>query len=227
MGNAFQAGRIRLFAVLLALLLSVPEALAQIPYYAPTVGDGHLYGYTSLKIHPGLNRQVTYSNLQYGLSDAFAVGTDLYTCTDDSSFIGACVRYGKMMSPWFSVGGQFSSSFDLDNRMRYSYSQLGIFMNGQITRNGRLFWAGNTFWSINRDDADYLEQYAYLGYSIPFNNGTRLTPMAGIIFPWTFDYSAEAALGAYFTVKHCSFYLWASQLNLDNPRLVFGFEFVI
>jgi len=54
-------------------------AMAQIPYFAGTVGDGKLYGYTSLKCRPGINHQETYSTFQYGLGSEWAAGIDLYT----------------------------------------------------------------------------------------------------------------------------------------------------
>ena len=52
--------------------------MAQIPYYAGTVGDGKLYGYTSLKVRPGINHQETYTTFQYGLGDHWATGEIYY-----------------------------------------------------------------------------------------------------------------------------------------------------
>lgn len=60
-------------------LLFAGLSFAQIPYFAGTVGDGRLYGYTSVKFRPGLNHQETYSTFQYGLGNHFAAGIDLYT----------------------------------------------------------------------------------------------------------------------------------------------------
>ena len=42
------------------------QAVAQIPYFAGTVGDGKLYGYSSVKARPGINQQETYTTFQYG-----------------------------------------------------------------------------------------------------------------------------------------------------------------
>lgn len=64
-------------AGLLVMLVSL-RASAQIPYYAGTVGDGRLYGYTSLKARPGINRQETYTTFHYGLGDHFAKNWNLY-----------------------------------------------------------------------------------------------------------------------------------------------------
>ena len=85
-----------------ALLWSV-RAIAQIPYFAGTVGDGKLYGYTSLKVRPGINHQETYSTFQYGLGDHWATGVDLYT-GPDCAYWGGLVRYGLNISKWINVG---------------------------------------------------------------------------------------------------------------------------
>lgn len=45
----------RKIVFILITLLSSVSAMAQIPYYAGTVGDGKLYGYTSLKVRPGID----------------------------------------------------------------------------------------------------------------------------------------------------------------------------
>ena len=80
------------FYILLCLWLSVSfRAFAQIPYYAGTAGEGRLYGYTSLKVRPGINRQETYTTFHYGLGDHFATGVDLYT-GPDCAYWGALVR---------------------------------------------------------------------------------------------------------------------------------------
>ena len=65
--------------LILTLLLLSLRAVAQIPYYAGTVGNGKLYGYTSVKARPGINHQETYTTFQYGIGNHFATGVDLYT----------------------------------------------------------------------------------------------------------------------------------------------------
>ena len=104
---------------LTALLLSV-NAIAQIPYYAGTVGDGKLYGYTSLKVRPGINHQETYSTFQYGLGDHWATGVDLYT-GPDCAYWGGLVRYGMNISKWINIGAEVTSSFDLNSSFKFSY----------------------------------------------------------------------------------------------------------
>ena len=75
-------------------LLTAIMVSAQIPYYATTVGDGKLYGYSSLKVRPGINHQETYTTFQYGLGKCFATGIDLYT-GPDCAYWGTLVRYGQ------------------------------------------------------------------------------------------------------------------------------------
>ena len=57
----------KIIITIIAVTLSV-AASAQIPYFAGTVGNGKLYGYTSLKARPGINAQETYTTFQYGTS---------------------------------------------------------------------------------------------------------------------------------------------------------------
>ena len=49
-------GMKRVLAVVVWLWCAV-HALAQIPYFVGMVGDGKLYGYSSVKSRPGINHQ--------------------------------------------------------------------------------------------------------------------------------------------------------------------------
>ena len=94
----------RVAIILLGLLLTV-QAIAQIPYFAGTVGDGKLYGYSSVKCRPGINHQETYTTFQYGLGDHFATGIDLYT-GPNCAYWGGLVRYGTEINKWFHLGAE-------------------------------------------------------------------------------------------------------------------------
>ena len=65
--------------VLFSLLLSIVSigALAQVPYWGATVGEGKVYGYTSVKFRPGVNAMQNYTTLQFGITDWFSLGTDI------------------------------------------------------------------------------------------------------------------------------------------------------
>lgn len=207
-------------------LLCCIFAQAQIPYYAPTTGHGNLNGYTSLKFRPGENRQETYTNFFFGITDYAATGLDLYTCGSEV-YGGLLFRGGIMPSRYFGIGLMAAPSFRVDDNMRFSYLTTALFMNGDILDNGKLFWAANTWYTANRGKKDAVDQYAYLGSTIALPRGQSITPMAGVIYPWLFDRDADLALGAYWTVGKFCFYLWSNDLLKSHPRMVIGLEFTI
>lgn len=124
----------RIIVCTIGLLLAL-KAMAQIPYYAPTVGDGKLYGYSSVKFRPGINHQETYTTFQYGLGDHFATGIDLYT-GPDCAYWGGLVRYGRQFSKWFSAGAEVIPSFNLNNSFRFAYLTSALYLNGAISSDG-------------------------------------------------------------------------------------------
>ena len=109
-----------------------------------TVGDGKLYGYTSMKARPGINHQETYSTFQYGLGDHWATGVDLYT-GPECAYWGALVRYGMTISKWYNIGAEITPSFNLNDSFKFSYLTSALYMNGAITKDGCLFWCSNTW----------------------------------------------------------------------------------
>jgi len=210
----------------LFIALIAAEAFAQVPYFAGTVGDGKLYGYTSLKVRPGINGQETYTCFQYGIGNHFAAGTDIYTGVN-SAYWGFLVRYGAKISPWFGIGAQVTPSFDLNNSFKYSYTTGAIYMNGQITKDGKLFWCSNTWFGLNNDADNTYTNWEYLGYTFSFKNGQSLTPMVGAIHSWKFDQDADLALGAYYSVGKFNIYLWGNDFFKSNPRVVVGVDFAL
>lgn len=210
----------------LMVTLTSVEVLAQVPYFAGTVGDGKLYGYTSLKVRPGINGQETYTCFQYGIGDHFAAGTDIYTGVN-SAYWGFLARYGSKISPWFGIGAQVTPSFDLNNSFKYSYTTGAIYMNGQITNDGKLFWCSNTWLGLNKDSDNTYTNWEYLGYTFSFKNGQSLTPMLGAIHSWKFDRDVDIAAGAYYSVGKFNIYLWGNDFLKDNPRIVVGVDFAL
>ena len=209
----------------IALLLSV-AAHAQIPYYAGTVGNGKLYAYTSVKARPGVNRQETYTTFQYGLGSHFATGLDLYTGAR-CAYWGALVRYGLTVSQWFNVGAEATPSFDLNHSFKFSYLTSALYLNGDISPDGHLFWCTNTWWIVNRGAAATYSNYEYLGYTFHFNDRHAVTPMVGAIHSWRFDSDADVAAGCYLTIKHWNLYLWSNDLLKSHPRFVVGIDVVL
>jgi hypothetical protein len=205
------------------LWLATLGAAAQIPYFAATVGDGKLYSYTSVKARPGINRQETYTTFQYGLSDHFATGIDLYTGSN-SAYWGVLMRYGTSFSQWFNIGAEVTPSFNLNDNYRFSYLTSALYLNGSILSDGSLFWCSNTWWVVNRDAPYTFSNYEYLGYTIPLGERLSLTPMAGVLHSWLFDQDADMAAGCYLTIKHWNIYLWGNDLLKSHPRIVLGVD---
>lgn len=216
----------RIALLSLSVVVAALTASAQVPYFAGTVGNGKLYGYTSLKVRPGINAQETYTTFQYGMGSYTAAGLDLYT-SNGSSYAGYLFRAGKKISKWFGVGGQVTPSFDLSNNFHFSYLTAALYMNGGITKDGSLFWCSNTWWGINDGAANTLTNWEYLGYSIPTGKGQSITPMAGIIHSWQFDQNVDIAAGFYYTIKNWNIYLWGNDFLKDHPRVVVGVDFAL
>lgn len=213
------------FVVIALLCFGCYAVNAQVPYFAGTVGNEKLYGYTSLKVRPGTNGQETYTCFQYGLGDHFAVGTDIYTGVG-SEYWGFLVRYGLKICPWFNIGAQVTPSFDLNNGFNYSYTTAALYMNGNITKDGKLFWCSNTWWGINNGTDNSLTNWEYLGYTFNLSKGS-ITPMAGAIHSWMFDSDVDLSVGVYYSVGHFNIYAWGNDFFNENPRIVFGVDFAL
>ena len=207
-------------------LLFTMKAIAQIPYFAGTVGNGKLYGYSSMKFRPGINHQETYTTFQYGLGDQFATGIDLYT-GPNCSYWGTLVRYGTSISKWFNVGAEITPSFNLNNNFRFSYLTSALYLNGAISKDGSLFWCTNTWWGIYDSDENSISNYEYLGYTIHLKKDHSITPMAGVIHSWKFNEDADLAAGVYYTFNHWNLYLWSNYLLEKHPRIIIGLDFAL
>lgn len=216
----------RIFYIIIIFIGSSFLSHAQIPYFAPTVGNNNLYGYTSLKFRPGINAQETYSTFQYGIGDHTATGIDLYT-SGASVYGGVLARFGYSFDKWFKVGVQVTPSFEISNNMKFSYLTSALYLNGAITRDGRLFWNANTWYGINKGAKNTLSQYLYLGASFNLPKDQSITPMIGTIYSWMFDKKADLTFGAYWAVHKFNIYLWTNDILEKYPRVVIGVDFVI
>lgn len=199
-------------------------ANAQIPYFSGTAGDGNMYGYTSLKYRPGLNAQETYTCLQYGIGDQFATGMDIYT-GKDCAYWGALARWGTYISPYFGVGMQVTPSFNLNDNFKLSYVTAALYMNGQITKDGKLFWCSNTWWGINSGTENTLTNWEYIGYTFTLPKGDSVSPMIGCIHDWKFKSKTDLAFGAYYSFGKYNLYIWGNDFFDKRPRIVAGLDF--
>ncbi len=212
--------------VIIISLINSASAIAQLPYFAGTVGDGKMYGYSSLKVRPGVNKQETYTTFQYGLGDHFATGIDLYT-GPDCAYWGGLVRYGLNINKWYNVGAQVTPSFDLNHRFEFSYLTSALYMNGAMTANGRLFWCSNTWWVINKEADNTFTNNEYLGYTIPLKHGCSITPMIGIIHSWKFDKNIDLTAGFYYSFNSWNLYVWSNDVLTSTPRFIIGLDFAL
>lgn len=194
--------------------------------HAGTVGDGKLYGYSSVKVRPGINHQETYTTFQYGLGDQFATGIDLYT-GPDCAYWGSLVRYGRQISKWFSIGAEAIPSFNLNDSFRFSYLTSALYLNGALTADSRLFWCTNTWWGVNKGADNTFSNYEYLGYTIPLGGNHAITPMLGTIHSWKFDKDVDPAAGLYFTFKNWNLYVWGNDFLTPHPRFIVGLDFAL
>ena len=198
--------------------------LSQVPYFSGTVGKEKLYGYTSLKLRPGINSQETYTTFQYGLTKNISGGLDLYTA-NGSNYMGYLLRAGYVFNKWIGIGGQITPSFSLSNNYKFSYLTTALYLNVAITRNGRFFWCSNTWLTVNRGSTDTISNWEYLGMVFTVKKGHFVTPMVGTIHSWKFDSDIDLTAGCYYSLNNWNIYLWGNDFLKNHPRLVIGVDF--
>lgn len=212
-----------IFAMLLCVL--AVAAKAQVPNFGTTCGHGNVYAYQTLKSRPGQNAMETYSTLQVGASDNFMGGFDYYTGAGGSRYFGLVARGGYKFNQYFKLGAQVTPSFDLNNNFDFGYLTSAIYINGDITKDGRLFWVTDTWLENDKDKLTSAKQWTYLGYTIPLGGDHSITPMAGVIHDWKFEQDADLSMGAYYTYKNVNLYAWANDICTKHPRVVLAVEF--
>lgn len=213
----------RLISIIITVTIST-MALAQVPYFGKAPGNNRLYGYTSVKFRPDINCIESYNTLQYGITDYTAFGIDYYT-GPGSAYMGYMLRAGYKASQWFSIGCTLTPSFNLNDNFKFGYFTGGLFMNGGITKDARLFWCTNTWFGVNKDASYTIRQYSYLGYEFQINNADSITPMVGLEHSWRFESKPDIATGFYYTHKVWNLYLWGDNLCESNPRVSVGVDF--
>lgn len=214
----------KLIFIALVLTLGI-KAFSQVPNFGTTAGDQKLYGYSALKYRANAGTWETYSTLQYGVTDYMNVGADLYN-NGSESYIGYTFRTGKKISPYFSIGAQFTPSFNLGENHKFAYMTEALYMNGNITKNGRMFWVTDTWLEQANHELSSAKQWTYLGYTCPLRNkDNSITPMVGIIHDWKFESDVDLSFGAYYSHKNINVYAWTNDILTDHPRFVLAVEF--
>lgn len=201
-------------------------ANAQVPNFGATAGDQNLYGYSAMKYRAKQKTWETYSTLQYGVTDYMNVGADLYTSGSDS-YIGYTFRTGKKISSYFSIGAQFTPSFNIGANHSFAYMTEALYMNGNITKDGRMFWVTNMWLEQANHELSSAKQWTYLGYTCPLGKSGKnsITPMAGIIHDWKFESDVDLSFGAYYSHKNINLYAWTNDILTSHPRFILAVEF--
>ena len=78
-------------------------------------------------------------------------------------------------------------SFDLEDNYKFCYNTTGLFMNGNIISDGKLFWTSNTWHTANKDAESGLEQWWYLAGNLPLTKNSSIWPHIGLVHSWKFD----------------------------------------
>lgn len=215
----------RKYIFLCVLLFLVLGVEAQIPNFGTTVGEQRLYGYSSLKYRANANIWETYSTLQYGIGNHFQMGLDLYTNGSDS-YIGYIVRSGTKVNDYFKVGAQITPSFSLHDNHKFSYLTSALYINGNLTKNGKWFYVTNTWLENDKDKLTSVKQWSYVGHTFElFGKKNCLTPMVGVIHSWKFDQDVDLSMGFYYTYKKINLYAWTNDILTKQPRFVVAVEF--
>ena len=206
------------------LMFSTLTAFAQVPYWGATVGEGKVYGYTSVKFRPGINALQDYTTLQFGITDWFSLGTDL-SADKSTTDHGIYARVGKKWNKWISAGTQVSYMSNLRDNYDFSNVNAGLLFNGFILPSGYLTWTSNTWMTFNHYGSNSYQHWLYLGSNIIFNKDNSLYPMVGIVHDWKFNEPVDLAVGAWYTYKNYSFYLWGNDFFKDHPRATVAIDF--
>lgn len=206
------------------VMLSSLTAFSQVPYWGATVGEGKVYGYTSLKFRPGINALQDYTTLQFGITDWFSLGTDL-SVDKSTADHGIYARVGKKWNKWISTGTQVSYMSNLQDNYDFSNVNAGLLFNGFILPSGYLTWTSNTWMTFNHHGSNSYQHWLYLGSNIIFNKDNSLYPMVGIVHDWEFKEPVDLAVGAWYTHKNYSFYLWGNDFFKDHPRVTVAIDF--
>lgn len=214
----------RRITLLILLVILSANSFAQVPYWGATVGEGKVYGYTSVKFRPGINAMQDYTTLQFGINDWFSLGTDLSVGNDYTDH-GLYARVGKKWSKWISTGTQVSYMSNLRDNYTFSNINAGLLFNGFIIPSGYLTWTSNTWMTFNADGNNTYEHWLYLGSNIVFDENHSLFPMIGIVHDWKFQEPVDLAVGAWYTWNHYSVYLWGNDFFKEYPRLTVAIDF--
>lgn len=213
--------------MIVATMFVAMNLSAQAPSLAGQVGNGHVYGFSSLKFHPGINAQEGYIQLQYGIGQCFSAGADVYASGSGLSSMSALARFAVPLNSYASLGLQLSPTFSLNDNMKFTSVTTALYLNGIFSKRSNMMWCINTRWGVNQKSEYTLNQWSYLGYRIPLRNGHAITPMLGGWHSWKFDQDMDFTTGFLYSAKRCGIYFYINEYLKDHIGVLMGLDFVI
>lgn len=212
--------------LLFLLVLFRVSVKAQVPNFGTTVGDQKLYGYSALKYRAdAADTWETYSTLQYGIGSHFQTGVDLYT-GGGNTYIGYIVRGGTKITDYFKIGAQLTPSFDLNAHHKFSYLTSALYINGNISKDGKWFYVTDTWLENDKNKLTSAKQWSYIGHTFDLpGKGNNITTMVGAIHLWKFEQDVDLSMGCYYSHRNINLYAWANEILTKQPRFVVAVEF--
>lgn len=195
--------------ILLAVLLSVISAKAQVPYFGTSEGKGKLETYFQWKGTPGENDSYFYASAQYGLTDKFDIGFN-HNGSGDVTAIG--VKYSPIQSKHLNLGIQPLVDFKVKDSYKYSDYYIGLYLNGTIANNWN--YVSNTWYTNSKGSQDW-DQWTYIYYN------WIITPVIGCTTHISDNCKTDLAGGFWTTTGKITWYVWGSKL-INKPKLTFG-----
>ena len=107
-----------------------------------------------------------------------------------------------------------------------SYLTSALYINGNITKDGKWFYVTDTWLENNEDELTSAKQWSYIGHTFDLpGKGNSITPMVGAIHSWKFDQDVDLSMGCYYSHKNINLYAWANDILTKQPRFVLAVEF--
>ena len=117
-------------------------------------------------------------------------------------------------------------SFDLNAHHKFSYLTSALYINGNITKDGKWFYVTDTWLENDKDKLTSAKQWSYIGHKFDLpGNGNSITPMVGAIHSWKFDQDVDLSMGCYYSHKNINLYAWANDILTKQPRFIVAVEF--
>lgn len=168
---------------------------AQIPYFGSTQGKDKKYVYSSYRFQ----EKTMYNTFQYGVTDRFDVGMDMYV-NHSTNYPGITVRYYVVKTNHFDLGVMNFTNFE---DYKFSFNVVGLMMNGNYKGFSII---SNTWYTTPKT----LDQWTYIGYKI------------GNFNPYIGHANEKLAYGFWYKVGMSNLYVWN---NKDNFTVGIDFYF--